>query len=150
MVHKINEKELSKKGRGIHKSGSQYTYNDKLWDEVMETGKTKEKGITNKLTEADITTIIATMDFFGATDIWKRQTYWDLNIAKYKVYDWMAMCIMGRNDDDRETNNTPLKVLVHSYLKSKGDVEEFIADLRATDYDVDRSWEKIKIDIEEK
>jgi hypothetical protein len=134
--------------KGIHK-----TYNHDLWTKVMEIGEKQEpasKGITNHFNEGDVTTIIATMDYFNASDIWKKQTYWDLMTAKYRLFDWLAMCVMGRNDDDRETNNQALKVLVHSYLKSKGDPKKFIEDLRYTDYDVDHSWEKLDIDVEEK
>jgi len=134
--------------KGIHK-----TYNHDIWKQVMTLGEKKEptsRGIENKFDVNDLTTIIATMDYFNASENWKKQTFWDLNVAKYRLFDWLAMCVMGRNDDNRELNNEALKVLVHSYLKSEGDPKKFIEDLRYTDYDVDRSWEKIQIDVEEK
>ena len=56
------------------------------------------------------------------------------------------MNVMSRNDDDRQTNNVPLKVLVHSYLKTGGVPERFVADLRESDYQIDTSWEDIEID----
>jgi len=122
------------------------SYNADLWEKILETGKEKEKGITNKLTGDGLEAILATMMQFNASEIWLQQTYWDLKTAKYKVYDWLAMCVMSRNDDDRERNNIPLKILVNSYLKAEGDVEKFIEDLRYSDYDEDESWQKIEID----
>jgi hypothetical protein len=148
MVHKTMAGMTATTKKGIHK-----TYNHELWEQIMKIGKKQEptsKGIENKFDENDITTIIASMDFFNASEIWERQTYWDLMNAKYRLFDWLAMCVMSRNDDDRELNNQALKVLVHSYLKVNGDPKKFIEDLRYTDYDVDRSWEKIEIDVEAK
>jgi hypothetical protein len=125
-------------------------YNKKLWEQIMEIGRQKEPrstGVANKLDQYDIETILATMDFFGASEIFIKQTVFDLyGPPKYRVFDWLAMNVMGRNDDDRQANNVPLKVLVHSYLKSEGDPERFIADLRESDYQLDTSWEDIEID----
>ena len=125
-------------------------YNKELWKEIMEIGKKKEpssKGIANKFNQDDVNTIIATMDFFGATDVWMKQTYYDLTIPKYRLFDWLAMSLMGRNDDDRKQNESALKVLIHSYLKVKGDPIKFIEDLRISDYQIDTAWEKVVIDI---
>jgi hypothetical protein len=107
----------------------------------------RRKGITNKLNQYDVETILGTMDFFGASEYFMKQTAFDLyGPPKYRVFDWLAMNIMSRNDDAREQNNVPLKVLVHSYLKAGGDPEKFIEDLRVTDYELDTSWEDIEID----
>ena len=125
-------------------------YNKDLWNEIIEIGKKKEPerlGIANKLERIDVETIVATIEFFGATDIWIKQTYYDLTIPKYRIFDYLAMSLMSRNDDNRQQNESGLKVLIHSYLKAKGNVKDFIADLRESDYDVDYSWEKIQIDV---
>jgi hypothetical protein len=125
-------------------------YNKQLWEQIMALGREKEprsKGIANKLNQYDVETILGTMDFFGASEYFIKQTAFDLyGPPKYRVFDWLAMNIMSRNDDAREQNNVPLKVLVHSYLKSEGDPEKFIEDLRVTDYELDTSWEDIEID----
>lgn len=125
-------------------------YNKQLWEQIMKLGREKEprsQGITNKLDEPAIKTVLATLDYFNASEIFMKQTIFDLyGPPKYRVFDWLAMNVMSRNDDDRVQNNVPLKVLVHSYLKSEGDPEKFIDDLRVTDYDVDRSWQDINID----
>ena len=126
-------------------------YNTELWTKILELGRKEEPAINgdvaNKLDRDDITTIIASMDFFNATEIWKQQTWVDLNEPfKYRIYDWLAMNVMSRNDDNRQQNETALKVLVYSYLKAKGNVKAFIKDLRETDYQVNESWEEIKIE----
>ena len=123
-------------------------YNKEIWNEIIEIGKKKEpssKGIANKFNQDDVNTIVATMDFFGATDVWLQQTYYDLTKPKYRLFDWLAMCLMSRNDDDRKQNEMALKVMVHSYLKVKGNIKDFIDDLRRSDYESDHSWKQVDI-----
>lgn len=114
-----------------------------LWDTVLEIGRKQEpvsQGYANKLSLPDVKTIMATMEFFEATKTWLAQTYFDLVGPRYRVFDWLGMCIMSRNDDNRGQNKTALQVLVYAYLKADGVVVDFIQDLRVTDYDIDRSW----------
>ena len=128
-------------------------HNKKLWNQIIELGIKNEpesKGIANKLNKDDVNTILATMEFFQATDIFMKQTHYDLTIPRFRVFDWLAMCVMGRNDDDREQNNTALQVLVFAYLSANGDVSKFIENLRINDYEINTEWESIQIDIENK
>ena len=100
-----------------------------LWHLVLAIGRKQEpesKGITNHFNRDDVTTIIANMEFFGATDIWMRQTIFDLMTPKFRLFDFLGMCIMSRNDDNRKQNNLPLKVLIWAYLKMNGVPEKFI------------------------
>jgi hypothetical protein len=121
--------------------------NNELHTQLLHFGKKKEpKGHINTLDKFDVQTVIATMEFFGATPIWIQQTFFDLRTAKYPVYDWLAMCVNGRNDDNRSQNEMALKVLIHSFIKSDYDEEKFIDDLRQTDYEIDNAWESIKIE----
>lgn len=124
-------------------------YNKELWKQVIELGKKNEKGIINQLNRDDVSTIIATMEFFGSTVVWMQQTIFDLTTPKFKVYDWLGMCIMSRNNDERKFNNVALKVLINAYLKAEGNIKKFVENLRVEDYDINREWERIKIDIEE-
>ncbi len=123
----------------------------KVWREVIRLGRLQEKKECNELDQDDITTILATIDFFGASNIWMKQTYFDLSkkakpiSPRFKVFDWLAMCIDGRNDDDRKQNEAGLKVLVYSFLKVKGNVKKFIEDLRLTDYQVNTKWEEVDL-----
>ena len=57
------------------------------------------------------------------------------------------MLIQGRwhYQEGDEYNKTAVKVLVHSFLKSDGDINKFIEDLRITDYDVERKWEELEV-----
>jgi hypothetical protein len=118
-----------------------------MWAQVMEGKKNdSNKGIANRLTKEDVTTVLATMDFFGATDAWLRQTYYDLTVPKYRVFDWLAMSVMGRNDDDREANEPALKVLCHAFLTGGKTPQGFIDNLRFKDYQCDTAWEAVVID----
>lgn len=126
------------------------TYNNELWDKLViegeEAWKKNHKGMANTLNKLDVQTIVSTMQFFGASSLWARQTLSDLLLAKFRVFDWLAMCVMGRNDDDRKFNNVALKVLVHSFIKSNYNEQEFIKDLRSSDYQMDEAWLEIKIE----
>jgi len=110
------------------------------WDKVMamKTKDTRHKGVANNLTGDEAEVIAMTVDFFGGS---ARQTYADLMIPRYRIFDFLGMCVMG----DRVGSEEATKVLVHSFLKSGGDVDKFIQDLRETDYDVDHKWEEIEL-----
>jgi hypothetical protein len=128
-----------------------YKYNGELWDEIIKNGRKNDehKDIANILTKEDVKTIVATAEFFDASDIWLRQIFYDLMIPKFRVFDWLAMCIMGRNDDERKRNNTALKVFVYAFRSANYVPSKFIDNLRRNDYDVIRDWEKVQIDLEE-
>ncbi len=108
------------------------------WDKLMACKKadTRHKGIINTLTLDEIETIIGTIDFFDGA---YRQDIFDLKIARYRVFDWLAMRVQGRGGE------TSTKVLAYSFLKVGGDIDKFIADLRETDYDIDEQWREIEL-----
>ena len=93
--------------------------------------------VANDLVPDEVLTILATMDFFGATSQDIAQARFDLICARYRVFDWLAMGIMGRIEC-----RPAVQVLTHSFLKVDGDVDAFITDLRESDYDIDHSWEE--------
>lgn len=113
------------------------------WEKVIALKKNDDMyiGFANSLNKEDIITIIATLDYFGADDRDLAQTYYDLSIPRYRMFDFLGMCVMERIDC-----KDGVKVLVHSFLKTNGVTSKFIADLRRIDYDVDRSWESIELD----
>ena len=124
-------------------------YNKELWEEILEKGlENQSHKETNVLAQNGINAILGTMEFFGCTHIWIRQSFFDLARAKFRVFDWLAMCINGRNDDDRRSNNTALKVLVHAFKQANYNEHNFIELLATIDYDIFREWEAIKIDID--
>jgi hypothetical protein len=127
---------------------------NQTWDALMwyRNKETRTNGIANTLTEDEIETIIANMEFFGASPLMLRQIYSDLRVARFRLFDCLAMNIdalrnvkAGNRSEnaDLESGREPLRVLAHSYLKSKGNINKFIEDLRETDYDVDKSYERI-------
>ncbi len=108
------------------------------WQQVMDMKPkdTRHEGIANTLVEDEIETVCAVVDFFGGT--WK-QAGFDLKIARYRVFDFLAMAVGGRIEPE------PTKVLVYSFLKVGGDIDKWIDDLRVTDYQVDTKWEATQL-----
>lgn len=116
---------------------------NEVWEQVMalKPKDKRHKGVANTLDINELETIIATIDFFGGS---YKQDIFDLKIARYRVFDWLAMRIQGRRDTSQGDKDAT-KVLAHAFIKSEGDVDAFIDDLRSTDYDIDHSWSEIKL-----
>lgn len=117
---------------------------NETWDKVMalkDAGRSEAKGSANQLSIEDLETIIGTIDFFGGN--YQRDIF-DLRVARYRVFDWLAMRVQGRHSGS-EGDKEATKVLVHSFLKSEGVPSKFIDDLRSTDYDIDDSYKSIKL-----
>lgn len=117
------------------------------WEKVMAHKKddTRHIGVANNLTDDEIETILATIDFFGGN---YKQAYSDLSsrarfAPQYRVFDFLGMCVMGNRIESEDA----VKVLVHSFLKSNGDIDLWIQDLRETDYQVDTSWESLELSV---
>lgn len=111
------------------------------WDKVMamKPKDTRHEGVANTLTRDELETILGTVDYFGGSI---KQTWSDLKIIRYRVFDFLGMCVMGNRIDSEDA----VKVLVYSFLKVDGDINKWIDDLRVTDYDMDDSWKEIKLD----
>ena len=110
------------------------------WDRIMSHKKddTRHRGVANTLNRDEIETLLATIDFFGGN---VKLAMFDLNGARYRIFDWLAMGVNGRIGSD-----TASKVLAYSFLKSNGDINTFIDDLRISDYQVMTEWENIKLE----
>jgi len=121
--------------------------NNNLWNELIVKGRpVAPRGAANSLDEDDVETIVATMDFFNATTQFIRQTIYDLTRAKFQVFDWLAMVVMGRNDDDRAQNEMASKVLLYAFRAAGYDEKMFIENLREHDYQVEEEWESISLE----
>lgn len=105
---------------------------------AMKPKDTRHKGVANTLTDDELNTILGTIDFFGDN---YQQDIFDLKVARYRIFDFLAMCVMG----DRVGSPDATKVLVHSFLKADGDIDKWIEDLQTTDYDIDHSWEGVEL-----
>lgn len=119
----------------------------KIWHKVVKEILPKEtrivERVANTLDKDEITTIIATMDYWNASRAFLGQTLWDLGTARYRIGDWLGMCI--QNEGYEPGNDTAVKVIAHAYIKADGDIDKFIEDLRYIDYEHDRSWEEIDL-----
>jgi len=66
-------------------------YNAAKHKKLIVLGKSLEKGVTHKLPESFIHSIIGTLDFFGASAGELQQAIFDLTVAKYKIFDVLGM-----------------------------------------------------------
>ena len=114
------------------------------WQQVMAHKKndTRHKGITNNLTSDELDTIIGTVEYFRGNIT---QSLFDLRVARYRVFNWLAMNVMSA-DNPRCGSINSTKVLVYSFLTNQGDINKWIDDLRVTDYEIDTEWEKIELE----
>ena len=116
------------------------------WDELVEKGRENQSHPEiNVLDKDDITSVIATMEYFGATLICLQQSYHDLLVPKFRVFDWLAMNVNGRMDDDTEQNTNAFKVLIHAFRTAGYNEKKFIENIRVYDYEIMREWEEVKI-----
>jgi len=112
---------------------------DKAWELVMEKGRKQEKGVTNTLDAEGLRTILATVNAFDVHPNFLYQVQWDLAVARYKVYDWVAMLLFGRykgygeNEKQLEAQKYVARIMADAYLNSEG-VEGFIERLKNVDY----------------
>jgi len=116
-----------------------------LWDRVMEHGKKLEPargGIANKLNEDDLKTVVATLDFFQVNNSFLKQTLFDLKVAKYRLFDWIAMLLNGRCQGYGE--NITEKYWQRALAKKFGEIylecskpEDFIQALRERDLQIE-------------
>ena len=121
-----------------------------LWSDLVENGrKNQSHPEINVLDKDDIISIIATIEYFGASDVFMKQIYFDLAnhgmyAPKYKLFDALAMYVDGRADDS-EDNIQGLKVLCHAFITSGYNEKKFIENIRVNDYEVVRDWEALEI-----
>ncbi len=114
------------------------------WQQVMdlkEAGVSEAQGVANMLDENDRQSIYGTIDYFGGS---YQLDIFDLKMAKYRVFDWLAMRVQGRHSGS-EGDIEATKVLAYSFIKSGGVPSKFIEDLQTTDYDIDTSWKSIEL-----
>lgn len=74
-------------------------YNQQLHSKLLEVGRELEKTQTHQLEKPFIESIIATLEYFGATQSQLGLVSFDLNQAKYKIWDWLGMAYSGRIED---------------------------------------------------
>ena len=122
------------------------SFNLETWSAVMTHEKDDKRhghgDVANNLTKDEVTTILATYDFFGADDTVLQQIRFDLLGPRYRVFDWLAMMVQGRCDHATGWE-IGTQVMVYAFLDAGGDVDGFIENLRVNDYDVDEGWQTV-------
>jgi hypothetical protein len=121
-----------------------------------------DDGITNDLSGEEVDAILAIYKQFGAssrmlvgianslgTEDYLKSLYGmaPFSAPRYRVFDWLTQMIATDSDKLRESGaETGTKVMVHAFLSAGGDVDRFIQNLRASDYESDRSWEAVDLE----
>jgi hypothetical protein len=124
--------------------------NNTYWQQVMalKPNDDRHKGICNTLKKDEVETILATFEYFGAADGVVGCISFDLWLAKYRIFDWLATCIDGRLTCEPSAIEG-LKVITFSFLNVNGDITKMIKDLRLTDYDTStmrNKWAQISFE----
>lgn len=81
----------------------QSKYDKNLWKELMEVGNNLEsntKNLEHELPAPFVETIIQTLAVYGASQATISQAVFDLTEAKYRIFDWLGMCLTGRLEVD--------------------------------------------------
>ena len=95
-------------------------YNSALWHELVTTGKKLETRTTHNLPRPFVNTILGTLEYFGASQRQLKSAYFDLIIAKYKIYDWLGMCLTGRLDTEKTDRlYTCIEKMTELYIKQE-------------------------------
>jgi hypothetical protein len=113
------------------------------WEKVMamESKDKRHSGLANNLTIDELQCVLGTIDFFGGR--WQADSF-DLQVPKYRVFDWLAMRVQGRGGPSEQEST---KVLVYSFLKVDGDIDKWLNDLQTTDYDIDEKWRELELTV---
>ena len=116
-------------------------YDRKLWNELISIGRRIEPNNAgenfgvNKLSKPFLHAIMGTLQYYGATEKQLNQTWQDLAIARYRIWDWLGMCYTGALWADGRTF-TCIENMVKLYIAQE-DVGGFCWWLRGHDLDVE-------------
>ena len=117
---------------------------NKLWRELIKVGKEIERGVllpdgtldpVHDMPYPMISVIVETLRYYGLDDSHCKLAYWDLQTAKYRIWDWLGMIYNGRLDATGITFKG-IEKLVKLYVLQK-DVGVFCWFLRGHDLDVE-------------
>lgn len=112
------------------------SYDSKLWTELMEVGKKIEKRETHEMPTPMINAIVETLRYFGLDEGHCKMAYFDLKVAKYRIFDWLGMAYTGRLDAKKGSELfSGIEKMVKLYVLQKN-VGGFCWFLRGHDLDV--------------
>lgn len=102
--------------------------------------------VANILNREQVNTILATLSFFDVNNKFLAQCNFDLSTAKYRIFDWLAMCIYGRwsgygeTEEELKTHKTLILKFSEIYLKCNGDSIKFVNELATRDLQVELNF----------
>ena len=116
-------------------------YDSKLHHQLMKVGKTLEKGVNgdtiHEMPRPMINAIVETLRYYGLDDSMAKMAYWDLLVAKYRIWDWLGMAYTGRLEAKKGSRLFGcIENMVKLYIAQK-DVGGFCWFLRGHDLDVE-------------
>lgn len=116
-------------------------YNKDLHSKLLICGRSLEKNQCHSLEKPFVETILATLDYFGATRSQLGLVHFDLVVAKYKIFDWLGMAYTGRIEDPNDSSATKsahkcIEKMIKIYLHQK-DIGGFAWWLSGHDLDVE-------------
>ena len=86
----------------------QSKFDPKLHHELLKVGDKLEKGapndpLVNTMPVEMIQGIVETLKYFGLSEELAKKAYWDLTVAKYRIWDWLGMCYTGRLEVEHDS-----------------------------------------------
>jgi len=114
-------------------------YDRHLHNQLLKIGKEIELnrlGI-NEMPTPMINAIVETLKYFGLSDLFAKQAYWELKSAKYRIWDWLGMAYTGRLEVEHNSQVFRcIEKMVKLYIAQK-DVGGFCWFLRGHDLEVE-------------
>ena len=100
-------------------------YDEKLHSKLLTCGRSLEKkSNVHGLEKPFVETILATLDYFGASKAQLGLVHFDLVQAQYKIFDWLGMAYTGRIEDPNDSSATKsvhdcIENMIKLYLAQK-------------------------------
>lgn len=94
---------------------------EELWREIVESEEKVEKGITHKMTNAQVMRIVSSIPPEAETFI--KQVKYDLAIPRFKLWDEIGMLLTGRCKGYPEGDEKPCewsKLVARAYIECVG------------------------------
>lgn len=79
-------------------------YNHQLHEQLVTVGRKIEKGMTHELPDEMVECVLGTLYYYGAKSDLLSLVSFDLLRAKYKIWDWLGMCLTGRTDERTDSS----------------------------------------------
>lgn len=112
------------------------SFDQNLWEKLVATGKKLERKQTHGLHDVFVETVLATLDYYDASEEQLKLAGFDLYTAKYKIWDWLGMCLTGRLGKEKDLVYSCIENMARLYIL-QNDVGGWAWWLRGHDLDVE-------------